>query len=55
MTYALAFSILMLLWLVTGIVDRPPGATFKTFRGDLILFLLLLLLGLQVFGQLIHK
>ena len=55
MTYALAYAILMLLWIVTGYADRPAGTSWKQSRGDLILFFLLLLLGWQVFGPLLHR
>lgn len=55
MTLGLAFAILMLIWIAFGWWGRAPGAGIKAFGGDLILFLLLLLLGWQVFGPLIHR
>lgn len=55
MTLGLAFAILMLIWLAVGFWGRPPGAGIRAFGGDLILFLLLALLGWQVFGPLLHR
>lgn len=53
MTIGLVFWILMLLWLVFGLWTRWPLA-FPAAGGDLLLFVLLLLLGWKVFGAPIH-
>ncbi len=45
MTFALAFWILMLIWLVVG-----PGGYGPGWGGHLVTFLLFLLLGWKVFG-----
>jgi len=53
MTLALAFWILMLLWLVFGLYSHWPGfvsGQYGPFGSTLLLFLLLLLLGWGVFG-----
>lgn len=52
MTFALAFWILMLLWLVFG----PAWQTgnWPHIGASLLLFLLILLLGWRVFGQPLH-
>jgi hypothetical protein len=55
MSLALAFAILMLVWLVFGFWAAPPGAGFKSFGGNILIFLLFLLLGWQVFGPLLHR
>ena len=55
MTLGLAFAILMLVWLAFGVINRPAGSGVKAMGGDLLLFILLLLLGWQVFGPLLHK
>lgn len=57
MTLGLAFWILMLLWLVLGIYTNRAaiaGGQYLPLGGDLLLFVLLLLLGWKVFGQPIH-
>ena len=53
MTYGLCFWILMLLWLVLGLWQNR--ANYKAAGSALLLFLLLLLLGWQVFGPALHK
>jgi cell shape-determining protein MreD len=52
MTRALAFWILMLLWLVFGIAERMGwvGAPYGLLGGIVMLFILFGLLGWQVFG-----
>lgn len=55
MTIGLAFWILMILWAVFGIAPFWPAApgepaAWRPFGGSLLLFLLLLLLGIQAFG-----
>ncbi len=57
MTMGLAFWILMLLWLVLGIWHRWPGGgavNYPLVGGDLLLFILLILLGWHAFGPPIH-
>lgn len=55
MTLGLAYWILMLLWLVFGLALRGGylGA-HVVWGGDLLLFILLLLLGWKVFGAPLH-
>ena len=53
MTLGLAFYILMLLWLAFGIWRDWPGNAYVV-GGNLMLFLLFLLLGWKVFGAPIH-
>lgn len=54
MTLGLAYWILMLLWLVLGLYvgwsDWSVGVRPFIIGGNLLLFILLLLLGWQVFG-----
>jgi len=58
MTLGLAFWVLMILWLVLGIWWRwpatPAPAAFWPLGGDLLLFILLLLLGWHSFGPPLH-
>lgn len=59
MSLGLAFYILMTFWLVFGIVwPRWPApgqrAPWWPLGGDLLLFLLILLLGWKVFGPPLH-
>lgn len=54
MTIGLVFWILMLLWLVFGLWSRWPIGNFNALGGDLLLFILLLLLGWRAFGAPIH-
>ena len=56
MTLGLAFWILMLIWLVFGVyVGWNAGApNHYLIGGNLLLFILLLLLGWQTFGAPIH-
>ena len=55
MTLALAFWILMLLWLAVGSVGAyHAGGTWQGWSGHLLPFLLFLLLGWHVFGAPIH-
>ena len=56
MSLALAFWILMLVWLVfflwSSLAERP---NFKASGGSLLLFILLLLLGWKTFGPPLHQ
>lgn len=55
MTMGLAFWVLMLIWLIGGIYygySNPPGHFI--IGGNVVLFLLLLLLGWQTFGAPLH-
>ena len=55
MSLGLCFWILMLLWLVLGLyVAWTVPATHYIAGGNLMLFLLLLLLGWKVFGPPLH-
>ena len=57
MPLSLLFWILMLLWAVFGVFPNwPKGeASYFPFAGSLLLFVLIGLLGWQVFGAAIHK
>jgi hypothetical protein len=51
MTLGLCYWILMLIWFVFGIfVHVYPAGPYGLWGGTLLLFVLLLLLGWQVFG-----
>jgi len=53
MSLGLAYWILMLLWLVLGVWGNRAAFTagnFAPFGGDLLLFILLVLVGWKVFG-----
>jgi hypothetical protein len=52
MTIGLAFWILMLLWLVFGMWQAWPS--HYVVGGNLLLFILLVLVGWKVFGPPIH-
>ena len=58
MTLGLAFWILMLFWLVFGLVwnwpNNPVPAHYWPIGNVVLLFLLFLLLGWQVFGAPLH-
>lgn len=57
MSLGLVFWIIMLLWLLFGLYWRWPftgAAAVAPLGGDLMLFVLLLLLGWRVFGAPIH-
>lgn len=54
MSYALCYAVLMLLWLVFGVVNGAYTG-LKAAAPDIIAFLLFPLLGLAVFGPLIHR
>ena len=56
MTAGLLFWILMLLWFIFGWYINWPvtAANAKPLGGQLLLFILLLLLGWKVFGAPIH-
>jgi len=53
MTFALAYWILMLVWLAFGIWSTWPN--YKQGGGNVVLFILLLLLGWKVFGPPLHS
>jgi hypothetical protein len=50
MSKGLIFWILMLVWFVFGIWGSWPNPNYIVVGGNLMLFILLLLLGWQVFG-----
>jgi hypothetical protein len=54
MTMALAYWILMLLWIVLGMWHAYPTWNPILVGGNLLLFILLVLLGWHVFGAPIH-
>ena len=57
MTFSIAYWVLMLVWLVLGVWSALPNyrANYKATSGNIILFILLLLVGWQVFGPPIHR
>jgi hypothetical protein len=59
MTLALLYWVLMLLWLVFGLWSNWPApgtpVGFRPLGGTVLLFILLLVLGWQVFGTPVHK
>lgn len=56
MTLGLCFWILMLLWLVFGFAWHAGAmGPYAVWGNSLLLFLLLALLGWQVFGSALHK
>lgn len=53
MTLGLIYWILMLLWAIFGVFPafpREPGKGWRPFGGNLLLFILLLILGWAQFG-----
>lgn len=52
MSFGLCYWILMLLWLVFGIWSNWPNRI--AIGGNVLLFILLLLVGWQVFGAPVH-
>jgi len=52
MSTSLLYWILMLLWLIFGLWVSWPvtGASFRPLGGNLLLFVLLVILGWKVFG-----
>ncbi len=54
MTYAIAFWITLLLWLVLGFIPANQGGRWRPYGANILLFLALLLLGLQAFGAPVH-
>lgn len=57
MTLGLAYWIIMLIWLVLGLwvgYASFGGASHYVLGGNLLLFVLLLLLGWKVFGAPLH-
>lgn len=54
MTLGIIFWILMILWLVLGLIPVPTSAEgpwrYWPWGGNILLFILLLLLGRKVFG-----
>lgn len=53
MSFALCYWILMLIWLVFGIWSSWPN--YKASGGNVLLFVLLVLLGWKVFGAPLHS
>lgn len=54
MSLGLVFWILMLVWLVFGVWSAWPTLGTKANGGDLLVFILLLILGWKTFGAPIH-
>lgn len=52
MTFALTFYVLMLIWFVYGAASTNTG--WPAWGGNLLLFLLILILGWRAFGPPIH-
>jgi hypothetical protein len=50
MPIAIAFWVLMLLWLIFGVVVGPTPFSWRGSAGNLLLFVLIALLGWHVFG-----
>ncbi len=59
MTFALAYWILMLIWLVFGLWSNwpatPASGGFRPLGGTVLLFVLLVILGWKTFGAPIHQ
>ena len=58
MQISLLFWILMLLWAIFGVAPTFPrgeNVTYWGFAGSLLLFVLIGLLGWQVFGAAVHR
>lgn len=53
MSFGLLYWILMLVWFVFGLWQTWPD--YKSHGGNLLLFVLLLVLGWRVFGAPIHQ
>jgi hypothetical protein len=53
MTFAIAYWVLMLIWLCFGIWSVWPN--YKAAGGNVLLFLLLIIVGWQVFGAPVHR
>lgn len=57
MSFALVYWILMLLWLVFGLWGAwpaGPNPNYKPIGGNLLLFVLLVILGWHAFGPPVH-
>jgi hypothetical protein len=54
MSYALAYWIIMLVWLVFGFWSTGTN-NWKSWAPNLLLFVLFVLIGLQVFGKPLHQ
>ena len=50
MSLAIAYWVIMLLWIVLGLWSHWPMRSPVIIVGDLILFLLLIIVGWKVFG-----
>lgn len=57
MSISLLFWVIMIIWFLFGIWQSWPitGTNGRTVGGHIVLFILLALLGWQVFGAAIHK
>ena len=53
MTFGLMYWVLMLVWLAFGVWSS--WSNYKASGGNLVLFILLLLIGWRVFGPPIHN
>jgi hypothetical protein len=53
MSMSLAYWVCMLIWLVMGVWSSWPN--YKATGGNLLLFILLVLVGWRVFGAPIHS
>ncbi len=58
MSYALAYWVAMFVWLLFGFWSGWPQGENKNFKplgANLLLFILFVLIGLQVFGKPLHS
>jgi hypothetical protein len=55
MSLNLVFWVIMLLWLVFGFMTAPRPINGVWIGGNLLIFVLLAILGWQVFGSAIHR
>lgn len=53
MTYALAYWIILMIWIVFGLWSNR--ANLKAAAPDLVILVLFILIGLQIFGKPIHQ
>jgi len=60
MTYALAYWVCMLIWIVFGFITNwpapgPNASRFAPIGGQVLLFILFVLIGLAIFGKPLHE